>query len=90
LAADIPLSLGRGMTVPELARRYRVGQHTVRTWIRSGLIAAVNTASPLARPRWVVTAESLAAFEARRRAETPAQHVPRRRRQTQLIDYYPD
>jgi transposase len=72
-----------------VARRYRVGEDKVRTWIRRGELAAVNTASALCgRPRWVVTAEALAAFE-RRRVGGPAPKRQRRRRRTELVDFYP-
>jgi excisionase family DNA binding protein len=37
----------RGLTVREVARRYRVSPDKVRAWIRRGELAAVNTASTL-------------------------------------------
>jgi hypothetical protein len=76
--------------VRDVARRYRVGQDKVRGWIARGELAAINTARALCgKPRWVVTAEALAAFE-RRRAGGPAPKPQRRRRRTELMDYYPD
>jgi hypothetical protein len=61
----------------------------VRGWIARGELAAINTAAALCgRPRWVVTADALAAFE-RRRVGGPPQKTPRRPRVKQ-IDFYPD
>jgi hypothetical protein len=78
-----------GLTVRDVARRYRVGEDKVRAWIRRGELAAVNTAALCGRPRWVVSTEALAAFE-RRRTASPPPKPPRRRRRQALVDYYPD
>jgi hypothetical protein len=84
-----PRAAESGLTVADLARRYRVSPDKVRAWIRRGELAAVNTASALCgKPRWVVTAEALAAFEKRRGGPPPA--PPRRRRRPAVVDYYPD
>jgi transposase len=78
-----------GLTVSEVARRYRVSPDKVRAWVARGELAAVNTASVLcARPRWVIRPEALAEFE-RRRAGGPAPKPPRRRRRPEVKDYYP-
>jgi len=82
--------LPRGYTVPEVARRYRVGQEKVRGWIRRGELAAVNTATmPCGKPRWVITPDGLAAFEKLRAGGRPPK-PSRRRRQPAEIDFYPD
>jgi hypothetical protein len=81
--------LPRGYTVPEVARRYRVGQDKVRAWIMRGELDAVNTAALLCgKPRWVIMPEALATFE-KRRAGGPTPEPPRRR-QPAVKDYYPD
>jgi hypothetical protein len=81
----------RGYTVRDVARRYRVAEDKVRGWIRRGELAAVNTAAVLCgKPRWVITPEALARFEAGRQAQTPPRPAPRRRRAPQMIDYFPD
>jgi excisionase family DNA binding protein len=78
-----------GLTVREVARRYRVGEDKVRAWIRRGELRAINTAAVLCgRPRWVIPAEALSEFE-RQRAGGPPPTAPRRRRRQQAIDYYP-
>ena len=87
--ADTHLSPASGLTVADLARRYRVSPDKVRAWIARGELKAVNTAAALCgRPRWVVPADALAAFE-RRRSPAPALKPVRRRKRTELIDYYP-
>ena len=54
---------------PELARRWRVSPDKVVGWIRSGELAAFNVAArPGGRPRWRVSPEAMAAFEAARSA----------------------
>jgi transposase len=79
-----------GLTVRDVAHRYRVGEDKVRTWIASGELAAVNTASAICgRPRWVVLPDHLAAFE-QRRSSAPAPMPARRRKSINLVDFYPD
>jgi transposase len=42
----------RGLTVADVAARYRVGEDKVRLWIRRGELAAINTAATLCgKPR---------------------------------------
>jgi excisionase family DNA binding protein len=88
---DVPLDRrAAGLTVREVARRYRVGEDKVRGWIARGELAAINTAAMLCgRPRWVIQPEALVEFEQRRRGG-PAPMPQRRRRRVHEIDYYPD
>jgi excisionase family DNA binding protein len=80
----------RGLTVRDVARRLRVGEDKVRTWIRNGEMRAVNTAAVLCgRPRWVIPAAALSDFE-RRRSAGPPPNPARRMRRTAMVDYYPD
>jgi transposase len=80
----------RGLTVADVAARYRVSPDKVRLWISKGELAAVNTAAALCgRPRWVVSAEALVAFERRRAGGQPPKPQRRRRRAT-MVDYYAD
>lgn len=84
-------SLANGLTVRDVARRYRVSPDKVRAWIARGELAAINTATVLCgKPRWVVTQDALAAFE-KRRAGGPTPKPPRqRKRRLAMTDYYPD
>src|SRR5262249_34979453 len=76
-----------GLVVADVARRYRVSPSKVRAWIAAGELTAVNTAAPLARPRWVIPADALAAFERRRAGGAPRTPI-RRPRRRQAVDYY--
>ena len=80
-----------GLTVADVARRYRVSEDKVRGWIRRGELRAVNTAAALCgRPRFVITPEALARFERARAAGQPPKQPRRRHKRTGLVDYYPD
>lgn len=73
------------LTVAEIAERYGVSQHTILGWIRTGELRAVDVSrNPGGRPRWRVTEESLAAFEALR-TPTPVPQAKRRRRQDPAV-----
>jgi hypothetical protein len=79
-----------GLTVADVARRYRIGRDKVRQMISRGELAAVNTASArCSRPRWVITPEALAQFEQRRAAGSPAKPA-RRKKRSCPVDYFPD
>jgi transposase len=79
-----------GLTVRDVALRYRVSEDKVRAWIARGELAAINTAMALCgRPRWVIPPEALVQFE-RRRAGGPTPKPARRQRRVAEVDYYPD
>jgi hypothetical protein len=79
----------RGLTTADVANRFRVGEDKVRRWIETGELHAINTATVIcAKPRWVITADALAAFE-RRRSSAPLPKPARRRRREQ-IDHFAD
>jgi hypothetical protein len=79
-----------GLTIPEFARRYRIGRDAARAMIRRGDVVAINVAATACgRPRWIVTPEALAEFE-KRRQSGPAPKPPRRKKRTAVIDFYPD
>jgi transposase len=79
-----------GLTVSDVARRYRVGEDKVRAWIRRGEMRAVNTAVVLCgKPRWVVLPDALAEFERKRAGGPLGKPRGRPRRQAGLIDFYP-
>lgn len=79
----------RAMTPAQIAERYGVSSDKVRGWIQAGDLAAVNVAARASgRPRWVVTPEALAAFEAARSAQpTPKVQRRRRRQASDVIEF---
>jgi hypothetical protein len=80
-----------GMTPRDVARRYRVSPDRVRAWIKSGQLGAINTAATrCGRPRFVVLPHHLEQFEKGRTVSPPPKPTPRRRRQANVFDYYPD
>jgi hypothetical protein len=80
----------RGLTVADVAARYRVGTDKVRSWIAKGILRAVNRNDTRAgKPSWVIPPEALAEFEQGRQAVTPPRPA-RRKRKSAAIDYYPD
>jgi hypothetical protein len=84
------LAPGTGLTVRDMARRWRVGEDKVRAWIRRGELRALNTAATMCgRPRYVITPDALADFE-RARSAAPPKPTPRRKKRTGLIDFFPD
>jgi excisionase family DNA binding protein len=81
----------RGLTVADLAARYRVSEDKIRRWIRNGDIRAVNTATALCgKPRFVVLPEALVDFEKSRAAAEPPKPPHRRKKRIDFVDYYPD
>jgi hypothetical protein len=88
--AGLRIAAGYGLTVADVARRYRVSPERVRRWIANGAILAINRRDTrTGRPSWVITPEALADFE-RGRAATPPPKQVRRKKRTSLVDYYPD
>jgi hypothetical protein len=83
------MSTERGLTVADLARRWRVSPDKVRAWIKARQLSAINTATALcARPRFIISPDAVAAFERQRSAGAPPR--PRRRKRTKAFDFYPD
>lgn len=75
-------------TPPQIARQRQLRVGKVLTWIRTGQLLAVNCAEqPGGRPRWRVSAEALAAFDAARSNRAHMPHSkPRSRRTTRRDD----
>jgi excisionase family DNA binding protein len=87
----MPAEPARGLTVADVAVRYRVSPDKVRRWIDRGELAAVNTADdPCGRPQLRITPEAVAEFERRRAGGKPARPTRRRRRPEAVVDFYPD
>jgi transposase len=89
MAAENQMPLpGSGFTIPQLARRWRKGEDTIRNWIKRGELSAINTADRLCgRPQYRVTPEAVAEFELRRQAATSATK-PKRRKRLNVKNYF--
>lgn len=77
-------------TVEDLTNRYGVTEHTVLSWIHSGQLKAVNVGRTLAgkKPRWRVTEQALADFEALRTSTPEVTRTKRRKRSAGIIEFY--
>jgi excisionase family DNA binding protein len=78
-------TVAAGLTVKDMAKRYRVSKDKVRAWIARGELAAVNTATlKCGKPRWVISPDALADFERQRKGGRkvgqPVKPAPRRKR----------
>jgi excisionase family DNA binding protein len=84
-------SLASHRTPPELAKQYGVSPDKVLAWIRAGELRAINVATRLGgRPRYRISEEDLAAFEARRAARpSPKRQRPARPREANdVIEFF--
>jgi excisionase family DNA binding protein len=76
-------------TVEDLTHRFGVTVHTVLQWIHNGELKALNVGrTPTGKkPRWRISEEALAEFEAKR---TPTPAVPRakRRKPQDVVQFY--
>lgn len=82
----------RALSPPAVAERLGVSPAKILNWIDSGELKAINVAASSRgqRPRWRITPEALAAFEAGR-ANAPAPPTPRPRRRradSTVIEFY--
>lgn len=68
-------------TLLEVAERLRCSRSTAESLIRLGLLEAIDTSTnPTGRRRYIVTAEALEEFEAKRTTKPPEPEPVRRRR----------
>jgi excisionase family DNA binding protein len=72
------------LTPPQVAKRYGVSADTVRRWITSGNLRAVNVGEGKQRPRHRVSAEALKDFDAKRPPRVAPKAPPQRRRRRQV------
>jgi excisionase family DNA binding protein len=77
-------------TVQDIQRRYNVTVHTVLQWIHSGELKAVNVGrTPEGKkPRWRVSEQALAEFEAKRTSMPAVPRAKRRKRPADVIEFY--
>ncbi len=78
------------LSPPELARYWGIGADKVLTWIRSGELRAINAATKRGgRPRYLIDAKDIEAFE-KMRSVTTTPPAPRRRKATSdgITEYF--
>jgi len=77
-------------SVRDACERYGVTEHTVLTWIHSGELKAVNVSRKAGakKPRWRITEQALAEFEAQRTPTPPVPRARRRKRPADVIVFY--
>ena len=75
-------SLQRYLTPKDVAGRYGCNLSKIIYWLKTGQLQGINIAADNGkRPRWRISPEAVAAFEASRSPSPPAAPAPRQRRQ---------
>lgn len=82
--------IDRALTIRDLCERYGVSEHTVLAWIKSGELRAINVGrrSGGKKPRWRITPEALATFEALRTHDPPPPRTRRKKQPPEIIQFY--
>jgi len=83
--------MSNAFTIREVCERYAVTPTTVRAWIRSGALHALNVSRSHAsrKPRWRITQSALDAFElSRTPTPAPPRVAGRRKRPGAVIEFY--
>lgn len=76
------------VTPNRLADRWGISVRKIHEWIGSGELVALNVARDLkGKPQWIITAEAIANFEAKRSSK-PSPKPPVRRRQPTRIKHF--
>lgn len=79
------------LSPPQLAALWGVSRHKIIGWIRSGELRAINAATNAdgERPRYLVDADAVAAFERARSVVEPKQPTKRRRpKPSNVVSYF--
>ncbi|HUY93582.1 MAG TPA: helix-turn-helix domain-containing protein [Pirellulales bacterium] len=79
---------GNFLTPPQAARKLGVSPDTVRGWIASDELRAVNVARPGKRASHRISLEALAEFERRRQTKVVKPAARRRKAETLLVERY--
>jgi hypothetical protein len=77
------------ITPPALAKRYGVAPEKILAWIRAGELVAINIAARLGgRPRYVISANAVEAFELARSSQRPAKNIPKKIKMPSVIEFF--
>jgi transposase len=77
------------LSPPAIAKRYGVDPHKVLSWIKRGELHAIDVAGQTGgRPRYRISQEAIAQFEARRSAEPSPKITRVRRQRDQLVEEF--
>ncbi len=77
------------LTPPQVAERFGIDPEKVRAFIDSGELRAINVAAKrCSRPRWRISPDALADFEASRSATPPPTVTRRRRRDPSIKQFF--
>ncbi len=77
------------LTPKEVAAFFKVKTDTVLTWIHSGDLPAFDVSRPGSRkPRWRIAPDALEAFQARRMKQPPPKVQRRRRKPSNVIEFF--
>jgi hypothetical protein len=77
------------ITPPRLARRWGISDDKVLAWIRSGELRAMDASTKRGgRPRFLIDEADIAAFEAARAISGPAASRPRKKRSSDVIEFF--
>ena len=78
------------ITPPKLAKMWGVGVGKVLSWVKTGELAAIDVATRRgSRPRYLISWEAIAAFEASRAVSPASASSPRRRRRPpDVIEFF--
>jgi hypothetical protein len=76
-------------TPKELAERWRTSAESIIALIRAGRLRAFTLSPPGSpKPRWKISPDAIAEYEARHAARPPAKAPARRRRDPAVIEFY--
>lgn len=63
--------MSQTFTTAEAAKLLKCGSQKIRDLINHGHLKAVNTSMGSTRPRWVITAQAIEAFQQNRQSKVP-------------------
>jgi excisionase family DNA binding protein len=80
----------RLLSIRDVCERYTVSERTVLDWLHSGQLRGLNVGRrpDAGKPRWRISEEALAEFEASRTPTLPPPVSRRKRKLADVIEFY--